>query len=262
MRLRLTSALALGLVLGAGAVVSCGGDKEKQNKPPKPQKDPNAPPGKKVDPATAGVIKGVVSFEGTVPENLPVPMSEPACAKAHSGKAMLDKVLVADGKLANVFVYIKDGLAGYEFPAPEGEVVIDQRGCIYKPLVVGVRVDQDLTFVNSDPVLHNIHTLPEENDGHNFAMPTQNMRTTKSFAYPEVMVRTKCDVHPWMRAYIGVVDHPYFAVTGADGAFELPGVPPGDYTVEIWHEQYGRQTQKVTVAEKAAAEVSFTVNGS
>lgn len=255
-------ALALSLALGAGAAVSCGGDKEKGGGKKPPPKDPNAPPAKKVDPATAGNIKGVVLFEGEVPENLELPMSEPACARVHSGGAKMNKVLVTDGKLANVFVHVESGLTGYEFPPAEGEVVINQNGCIYDPLVVGARTGQNVTFLNSDPVLHNIHTFPKENDGANFAMPNQGMRTTKTFDYPEVMVPIKCDVHPWMRAYIGVVEDPYFAVTGEDGAFELKGLPPGAYTIEIWHEQYGTQTQDVQVGEKQTAEMTFTVKGS
>lgn len=253
MRLRSTFALALSLVLGAGVVVSCGGDKDKKQPPPvdKP------PPTKTLDPATAGAIKGTVLFEGTPPADKELLMSEIACKQVHGGKVYQQKVLVKDGKLANAFVYIKDGLDGYAFEPPAEEVVLNQHGCIYEPLVVGVMAGQEITFVNSDTVLHNIHTLPKENDGHNFAMPSKGMRTTKTFDYQEVMVRTKCDVHPWMRAYIGVVEHPYFAVTGADGAFELNNVPPGDYTLEIWHEEYGRQTKQVTVTEKATAEVSF-----
>jgi len=259
MKLRYTSTLALGLVLGAGVGFSCGGKDGDDKRPPR-VKDPKAEPAKRVDAATAGGIKGVVSFEGKVPEDLPLPMSEPACARVHSGKAMLRKVVVTDGKLENVFVYVKDGLTGYAFDVPEAEVVVNQFGCIYEPLVVGVMAEQKLTFVNSDDVLHNIHTLPTENDGHNFAMPSKGMRTTKTFDTQEVMVRTKCDVHPWMRAYIGVVEHPYFAVTGPDGAFELPGLPPGEYTVEIWHELYGTQTQKVTVSEKTTSDLTFTVS--
>lgn len=256
MGLRLTFVLALSLVLGAGAVFACGGDKAKE-RPPKDK----PPPTKTLDPATAGAIKGAVVFEGTPPENKELLMSEVACKKVHGGPVYRQEVLVEDGKLANVFVYIKDGLDDYAFDPPAEEVEIDQLGCIYEPLVVGVMTEQKLTFVNSDTVLHNIHTLPVENDGHNFAMPSKGMRTTKTFDYPEVMIRTKCDVHPWMRAYIGVVEHPYFAVTGADGAFELNNVPPGEYTVEIWHEAYGRQTQKVTVGERATVEVNFTVSG-
>jgi plastocyanin len=177
----------------------------------------------------------------------------------HASPPHQDQVLVEGGKLANAFVYIAEGLADYSFDPPAGEVVIDQVGCIYRPLVVGVRVGQQLTFVNSDPVLHNVHTMPQENRGSNLSMPTRGMRLSRKFNEPEVMIRTKCDVHPWMRAFIGVVGHPFFAVTGPDGAFRFDGVPPGDYVVQLWHETLGVQTQKVTVPDKGAARADFNV---
>lgn len=215
---------------------------------------------KLVDPAVAGTIEGVVSFTGSAPDNPELPIAEPACAKQHQGGAHQDLVLVQGGKLANAFVYISEGLEDYQFDPPTQEVVIDQVGCVYRPLVVGVQVDQPLTFVNSDPVLHNVHTMPEENRGANFAMPGRGMRTSKKFGSPEIMIATKCDVHPWMRAYIGVVAHPHFAVTGPDGAFRFQGVPPGDHVVALWHEKLGRQTVKVTLADKGTARADFTVS--
>ena len=144
-----------------------------------------------------------------------------------------DAVLIgADGALKNVFVYIKDGLD----PAllvrrrrPQA-VVLDQKGCIYSPRVVGVRVGQPLEIVNSDPTLHNVHALPMANQEFNQGQPFQGIRMTKTFTAPEVMVRFKCDVHGWMAAYVGVVAHPFFAVTDADGTFEMKGLPPGTYT--------------------------------
>lgn len=214
---------------------------------------------KQVDPATAGTIEGTVSFSGTAPANEELPIAEAACAKVHTSPPHQDLVVVKDGRLENAFVYIKEGLADYAFAPPADEVVIDQVGCVYRPLVVGVQVGQPLTFVNSDTVLHNVHTLPQENRGANFSMPTRGMRTSKKFGEPEVMIRTKCDVHPWMRAYIGVVAHPHFAVTGPDGAFRFQGVPPGEYVVELWHETLGTQTQKIAVPDKGTVRADFTV---
>lgn len=249
------------LLLAASTAVSCGSDKGKpsgkNDKPSTPDRPVAAV--KQLDPATVGTIRGVVSFEGAPPSDRELGITETACRSVHDSPPKMGKVLVADGKLQNVFVYIASGLDGYAFAPPDTEVVVNQHGCIYEPLVVGVQVGQKLTFVNGDPVLHNIHTVPEENDGANFAMPSQGMRVSKTFDVPEIMVPTKCDVHPWMRAYIGVVDHPHFAVTGADGAFELKGVPPGDYTVGIWHEQYGVQSVKVTLPPSGEAAADFTV---
>ena len=213
----------------------------------KPQSDARAPP-RTVAPATAGFISGAVRLNGTPPAGQSFPIAEPAC-KNPGGRTISD-VLVSDGKLQNAFVYIRDGLEDYKFDAPDGEVEIDQTGCSYAPLVVGVRVGQPLVFVNNDRTLHNVHTLPEENDGTNFAMPMLGQRSSLKFGASEVMIKTKCDVHPWMRAWVGVVAHPHFAVTGPDGAFAFQGVPPGDYVIEAWHERFGRVSQSVHLGEK------------
>jgi plastocyanin len=246
--------LLVGVLAGAIAAAACRGDDDKGSGGGKAKR---AAATRRVDPATAGVIEGTVSFPGAAPANPELSIGEPACAKVHDGPVHEDVVLVKDGKLENAFVYIKEGLADYAFDPPSAEVTIDQVGCVYRPLVVGVQVGQPLTFINSDSVLHNVHTLPEENRGANFSMPSKDMRTSKKFSEPEVMIRTKCDVHPWMRAFIGVVAHPHFAVTGADGNFRFEGVPPGDHVVEMWHEKLGRQTQKVTVADKATVRADF-----
>jgi plastocyanin len=239
--------LALSLTLGVSLWLSCDGKSDAPSRQKPPVRDPTQAV-KTLDPATVGSIGGTVTFTGDPPANRELMIAEVACKKVHTGPVHADDVVVTDGRLANVFVHIREGLAGYTFTAAEGEVEINQVGCIYRPLVTGARVGQPVTFVNSDPVLHNIHTLPKENDGANFAMPGRGMRVAKTFDVPEVMIKTKCDVHPWMRAYVGIVDHPFFAVTGADGAFSFAGVPPGDYVVEAWHEVYGSQTHRVTLA--------------
>jgi plastocyanin len=214
--------------------------------------------GRAVDPATVGTIRGAVLLAGTPPAPREVSFSDAACSRMHDGPVMSNEVVVRDGKLANVFVYIKSGLDGFAFPTPTEEVAIDQRGCIYEPLVVGVQVGQPLVFINSDQVLHNVHTVPKQNDSINLAMPAPGMRIRRTLDTPEVMIRTKCDVHPWMRAYIGVVAHPYFAVTGADGSFSLANVPPGEYVLEAWHEVYGIQTRTVTLAPNGTQSVEIT----
>ena len=212
-----------------------------------------------IDPATAGNIVGMITVEGEVPAAETIRMnSDPVCAKEATMNETEYYVVGADGGFANVFVYVKEGLEGRTFPAATGSVILDQHGCHYVPHVFGIRVGQTLEIVNSDPTLHNIHATPAANDEFNTGQPIQGMRYDRTFTAPEVMVPFKCDVHGWMNAYVGVLDHPYFAVTGADGAFDINTLPPGDYVLEAWHEMLGSQTQNVTITESGTAEVSFT----
>ena len=165
----------------------------------------------------------------------------------------------SDGKsLANVFVYVKDGLGNYVYDTPTEAARIDQKECRYHPHVFGMRVGQPLEILNSDPTLHNIHALPKANAEFNNGQPIQGMKMTHTFDKPEVMVPFKCDVHGWMNAYVGVLDHPYFAVTDKDGKFELKDVPAGTYTIEAWHEKGGAMTQSVTLGEKESKDANFT----
>ena len=213
-----------------------------------------------VDPATAGGIHAMVAFEGPAPDMDAIDMaSEPACAAKYDGTPMAEEVVVGDdGGLANVFVYVREGLdASLSFPTPASAVVVDQDGCRYIPRVVGLQADQDLTFRNSDGLPHNINAQPSENRGFNISQPV-NMDTNRSFPLPEVMVPVRCDVHGWMTAYVGVLDHPFHGVTGTGGAAHLGGLPPGEYVVEAWHERYGTQTATVTVTTGETAMVSFS----
>jgi len=141
-------------------------------------------------------------------------------------------------------------------PAPAAPVVFDQKGCHYEPHVFGIQAGQPLEILNSDDALHNVHALPKNTQEFNLGMPIKGMKLTKTFTAPEVAVKIKCEVHPWMAAYAGVLDHPFYAVTGEDGSFSLKDLPPGEYVVEAWHEKYGTQTQTVKVPE--TSEVSFT----
>jgi hypothetical protein len=213
-----------------------------------------------VDSATAGTITGSVMLEGTPPEEQVIRMNaDPVCMREAPGTQRTEMFIVGDGgTFGNVFIYIKDGLDGYDFPTPTGSVELDQKGCRYLPHIFGIQAGQTLAILNSDPTLHNIHALPANNPEFNTGQPIQGMRTEQRFENPEIMVPFKCDVHGWMNAYAGVVDHPYFAVTTADGAFQMPNVPPGTYTLEAWHEKLGTQTQSVTVDASGTAEVSFT----
>jgi plastocyanin len=212
---------------------------------------------KKVDPATTATLAGTAAFEGTPPRNAPISLaSDPACGTT---PVTSESILVDNGGLQNVFVYIKDDLGSqYAFEVPTEPVTLDQKGCHYVPHVVGVRTTQPLEIVNSDNTMHNVHGMPEANREFNVGQPVAGMKTPTTFTTPEVLIPFKCDVHSWMHAYIGVVDHPYFAVSGSGGKFELKGIPPGTYTVEAVHEKLGRQAQSVTLGDKDAKTITFT----
>ena len=235
-------------VLTAG----CGGGASEETPPAPP---PAANP---VDPATAGRIAGGIRLEGTPPAPQSIRMdSDPYCVKA-GGATTETYATGAGGTLQNVFVYVKDGLGDGRFPVPATPVVLDQKGCVYTPRVLGIQVGQTLEIASSDNTLHNIHAVPQQNREFNKASQMAGIRHTHVFSTKEVMVPFKCDVHKWMNAYIGVLDHPFFAVSGADGAFELNGLPPGTYTIEAWHEALGTQTQTVTIGELETRDITFT----
>jgi len=216
--------------------------------------------------ASAADITGKVVLKGTPPPEREIDMAtDPKCVALHS-KPITTRHYVADkdGGLANVFVYIKSGLAEKNFPTPAEAPLLDQVGCEYTPFVMGAQVNQKIKIKNSDPTLHNVHATPKpgtNNKEFNFAQPIKDMITEKSFPSPEVMVRFKCDVHQWMFAYVGVLDHPFFAVTGKDGTFKISGVPNGKYTIEAYHVKTHMAnpgvTQEVTVTGDAKA--NFTI---
>jgi len=214
-------------------------------------------PEKVANESVVGSVKGTVNLEGTPPPNKTINIG--TCVSDAKGPVNEDKVLVHGGKLQNSFIWIKSGLDNYKAGDPPAEpIVLDQKGCIYKPHVIGARVGQKVVVLNSDPVLHNVHSETKQNSEFNEMMPTKDMRIEKVFEKPEVPIRAKCDVHPWMSAYVGVVAHPFYAVTDASGTFTLNNVPEGDYEIEAWHEVYGRQTAKLKVKAREAATVTLT----
>src|SRR6185503_6864051 len=236
-----------------------GGTNQNQNQQSSAPATSAAPAPAGVDPATAGTVAGKVTFSGTAPAPQPIKLgSDPYCEKANPSLATETAVVASDGAIGNVFVYVKDGLGDRTFAAPSAPVVLDQKGCHYTPHVLGIQVGQPLQIVNSDDTLHNVHGLPKANKEFNQGQPIQGMKMTHTFSTKEVMIPFKCDVHGWMNAWIGVVDHPYYAVTSTDGTFSLKGLPPGTYTIEAWHERLGTQTQTVTVGEKETKDVAFT----
>ena len=206
----------------------------------------------------AGDIQGKITFDGKAPKMKSLRMdADPVCV-ANNEVAPRREWLILDENngLKNVLVFVKESSAGSslagEFNLPEHPAVIDQNGCIYVPHVLGVMVGQKLDILNSDGTLHNIHALPKINKEFNNAMPRSKKRMTVQFDKSEAPFKVKCDVHPWMGAFIGVFDHPYFAVTGDDGSYVISGLEPGDYVIEAWHEKLGSQTANVTVGDSAA----------
>lgn len=250
MRMKALRPVAAGLLLVASA---CAGGETKDAAA--------APPANaaRVDAATAGMVIGRVSFEGVPPENPMAKLTgDPMCTSANAGGLAFENYVVKDGGLDNVFVYVKDGLGHYYFDTPTEPVRIDQQGCRYVPHVVGARAGQPIEVSNSDATIHNVHALPNVNREVNIPQPSKDQRDITTFSAAEVMVPLKCDLHPWMNAYVGVVAHPYFAVTTDGGRFELKNLPPGKYTIEAWHEKAGTQTQEVTIGEKESKTVGFT----
>ena len=248
---------ALTLIVVFGAASACGGGGGGGEEADTGGAGEAEQAGPVVSPDSAATITGVVNFTGTPPAMDPIDMSEePTCAEQHTEPPTTQSVVAADGKLANVFVYVKDGLGDRVFPTPSEGVTIDQHGCEYHPHVLGIQTGQPLIVKNSDGILHNINTQPTVNQGFNVSQPVA-METTKNFTSAEVMIPVKCDVHGWMEAFIGVQAHPYMAVTGTDGTFRLENLPPGTYTIEAWHERYGTQTQTVTVAAQGTGEATF-----
>jgi len=201
-------------------------------------------------------VKGVVSFEGVAPQGKKLNL--PAGCSQGGGDVYSNEVIVNNGKLQNVLVRVVTGHEGQSFPAPpQEEVILDQKGCIYIPRVAAARVGQKVTFINSDPIFHNVRSVTKENKKFNVAMPKKDQRETRVFTKPELFLQAKCSVHPWMGAYVAIMDHPYFNVTNEEGEFTLPSLPEGQYTIEAWHEVFGTLTQEITVTDKGAGPVSF-----
>jgi plastocyanin len=211
-----------------------------------------------VDPATAGTITGVVNFKGAVPKLAKLDMTaDPGCPREPQPS---EAALVKNGKLANVFVYVKEGLPQGAFAVPSEPVVLNQKGCRYIPRVMGVMVGQPFKILNTDTADHNIHDLPKNNPEWNVTQFPTDKPIVKTFSNPEMMLPLQCNQHPWMRAYVNVMSHPYFAVSADDGTFKIANLPPGEYTLIAVHEKFGEQTVKVKVGtkESAKAEFSFT----
>jgi plastocyanin len=251
------STLALGALL---LTVACNKNTEQSSNTSAEKQAAPAPAATPIDPSTVATIKGQAKLEGTAPKPSKIDMSQdPAC----KGSNESENVVASDGSLANVFVYVKDGLGNRTFDVPKDPVVLDQNGCKYHPHVLGVMAGQTVQIKNDDQTTHNIHPTPKDNREWNESQPPSAAPIEKNFAREEIMLPVKCNQHPWMKMYISVVKTPFYAVTDKSGKYEIKGLPPGDYTVAFVHEKLGEQDQKVTVAAKETKNVdqSFKPGG-
>lgn len=200
-----------------------------------------------------GSITGTITFEGKAPKMKPLRLdADPICVANNEIAPKKEWLILDENKgVKNVLVFITEGL-NIDYSPPEEPMVIDQKGCIYSPHVVGIMAGQQLDILNNDGTLHNIHALPKVNKEFNKAQPRSKKKLSVKFEKPEAPFKVKCDVHPWMGAYIGVFDHPCFAVSGDDGTYIISDLKPGEYVIEAWHEKLGSQTANVTVSDSAA----------
>ncbi len=268
-------ALAFSLMaLSLANLTGCGGSNGKTSNQPKPSSGkgtsaatapvvPNQAKPVATPPASSSgvgafpegkattILTGVVWLEGAVPERKPIRTdNDPVCQKMHEGAPLLDEVIIAGagGELANVLVFVSSGLESYTFDAPTDVQVLDQKGCQYVPRVFGVMVEQPIKIRNSDPTLHNVNCQSSENLSFNLSQAQKGMESERVFEEPELPLKFKCDVHPWMHAYGGVFTHPFYAVTQADGSFRFSRkLIPGDYMLTVWHEKLGKIEIPVSV---------------
>lgn len=217
-----------------------------------------------IDSATTGSITGTVKLEGTRPVFKPIDMgASPACVQANASPVVPPLVVTGEqGELANVVIYVKQGVGSYRFDAPKDPVVLMQKNCMYEPHVLALMTNQPFEIENNDPTMHNVHPMPKHNRQWSTSQPAGSAALKSSFARPELAMPVLCNVHPWMRAFVFAFDNPYFAVTSKTGTFQLQNLPPGTYTIEAWQENYGSQDQTVMIAPKESKAISFIFKSS
>ncbi len=254
------------VAVGSLSLFACGGD----STPSTPAAASKAAPAAEAKPAApaaaagaagSAAVAGKIAYEGTVAAAEKVKLNaDPKCAAMHKDGLERWQLHVKDGGLADVLVYVKSGLKG-TFPPPAEAALLDQKGCDYHPHMLAMRTGQPLKIRNSDETLHNIHPRPQVNPEFNLGQARQGMESTRQFDKAEVMIPVGCDVHPWMRAFISVFDHPFFTVSKEDGTFEIKGLPAGEYEIEAFHGKLKSQAQKVTVKDGESATLNFTFKG-
>jgi len=213
------------------------------------------------DPGTVASAHGKITFHGQKPPRKVIAMdADQGCMNANHGKTVYQETVITGkgGGLANAFVYIKAGLEGKTFEPPKEPVKIAQHGCMFEPRAIGVLAGQMVDVANVDPVSHNFHAMPSNNRDWDQQQSPGAADMQHRFPRPEIMIPVKCNVHAWMRAYIGVMPHPYYAVTGPEGTWEFTNVPPGDYTVAVWHESLGEKTAQLHLDAHGNETLDFT----
>jgi plastocyanin len=247
--------LLVALCCALAAFVACGGG-DKGGETGGTAASTEAPAAAPAAAANAGGVSGTIAYTGADDDTVIKMNADPYCASLHKTPVDTNNIEVKDGKLGNVFVYVKSGLTG-TYPVPAEAKTLDQQGCLYDPKVFGIQVGQKLTIKNSDQTLHNIHALPAKNTEFNQGQPFKDAKFDKTFDQPEVLLHFKCDVHPWMSSYVGVVDNPFYAVTDESGAFTIANLPAGKYTIAAVHPTLGEKTQDIEVAPSQTAKADF-----
>ena len=246
--------LSIALILIAALTLACT-----KSTTPTEQTPGKSLPKAQLDLATIATIRGTVDFTGPVPAPKKIDMSmDPSCSAKDTAYAPIS---VADGHLADAFVYIKSGLPEVQYDVPATEATLDQNGCRYHPHVLAIMTGQRLKILNSDPTTHNVHPMPQVKGNREWNQsqgPHGDPITKTSFTAQEVMIPIKCNQHPWMKMYLNVMSHPYFAVTDPNGRFTIAALPPGTYTLAVVHEKLGEQTLQVSVGPKEEKQVDFT----
>ncbi len=209
-----------------------------------------------------GSVSGVIHFKGTPPRRHKIDMGADPNCNPNNRTRLTEDVVVRNGRLANVFVYVKSGevIDRYRFQVSTSEAVLDQKGCRFVPRVFGMQTGQILKILNSDLATHNLHPYPRNNPEWNQSQPQGGEPIEKRFMRPEVMIPIKCNQHPWMKAFVGTLSHSFFAVSDREGAFSISGLPPGDYKIAVWHEVYGEQLAEIIIGPGESKTLDFTFN--
>jgi hypothetical protein len=250
-------ALAIGLALGLAANTLLLKTETKPrlvtDQEPGPAKPLYEPTG------TEGTITGTVAYSGKLPKRALIDSSaDPTCGKLVPGLFKEDTI-VTNGKLANVFVYLKgEKLATYSFEPATSLATLSHKNCRYQPHTLAIRVGQWLAIANQDPTTHNTHAVPRLNPEWNQTRAAGSEPLIVSFKREELFVPLKDNLHPWEKAYIGVFSHPFFAVSDEQGGFRITGVPPGRYLLVAWHELFGEQTTEITIAPGQSSQIDFS----